>query len=205
MKNLIKNKTLLLFSICMTATLFFATSCKDSKMEDSTTQAEQENTSNLEQDDQTILVVENDNNADFLMEAAEMQLEEISLGKLAQEKGTSSHVKELGQMMETEHKKSFAELKALSQSKSVLIPTAITEDSQDNYNKLADKSGNEFGKAYSKMMVDHHKDAISLFEKAANDSEDQEIRAWASEKLSVLKTHLEHAEKCKEECDKMKS
>lgn len=205
MKNLIKNKTILLFAICIVGTLFLTTSCKDNKSEDSENQAEQENISNMELDDETILVVENDNDGDFLMDAAAMQLDEISLGKLAQEKGNSQHVKALGKMMVADHSKALAELTALSQSKSVVIPTETTEDSNDNYKKLADKSGNDFGKAYSDMMVEHHKDAISLFEKVATESEDQEIRTWAANKLPSLKMHLEHAEKCKEECDKMKS
>lgn len=205
MKNLIKNKTILLLTFCLTGIIFLTTSCKDTKTKDSETQAEQENITNMELDDETILVVENDNDGDFLMEAAAMQLDEISLGKLAQEKGNSQHVKALGKMMVEEHSKSLTELTALSQSKSVVIPTTNTEDSKENYKKLADKSGNDFGKAYSDMMVEHHKDAISLFEKVATESEDQEIRTWAANKLPSLKKHLEHAEKCKEECDKMKS
>lgn len=205
MKNLLKNKTNLLFAFCMAGTLFLTTSCKDNKMEDSETLSEQENITNMEIDDETILVVENNDDAKFLMAAAEMQLEEISLGKLAQEKGNTQHVKALGKMMVTDHNQSLSELTALAEAKSVAVPSTITEDSHDNYMKLADKSGNDFGKAYSDMMVDHHKDAISLFEKAAKDAEDQEIRTWAKNKLPSLKMHLEHAEKCKEECDKMKS
>lgn len=205
MKNLMKSNAVLVYSICLVGTLIFASSCKDTKTEDSQTQAEQENISNIEQDDQTILVVENDTDATFLMEVAAMQLEEISLGKLAQEKGNSPHVKALGEMMENDHNKSLTELTALSQTKSVAIPSTLTEDSKENHKKLSDKSGNDFGKAYSQMMVEHHKEAISLFEKAATESEDQEIRAWASNKLPTLKMHLAHAEKCKAECDKMKS
>ena len=178
-----------------------ATACKDNRADEVGTDADYENSTNMTGDNETILVVENDNNAKFLNEAAEMQLEEISLGKLAQQQGTSSHVKELGKMMENEHNQAYRELAVLSQSKSVTVPTSITERSKENYDDLAGKTANDFDKAYSKMMVDHHKDAIKLFEKVANDSEDGDIRTWASSKLMTLRTHLEHAELAKKETD----
>jgi len=204
MKNLINFKSILVHSMCIAGTFFLASSCSENKTVDSMEVAEDENMSKSATDDQTIVVVDNDNDAKFLMEAAEMQMEAISLGKLAQQKGTSSHVKDLGKMMESDHSKSMTELEVLAQSNSIAIPTSATVDSQGAYEKLEDETGNDFGKKYSKMMVEHHEDAIELYEKAASDSENPEIRTWASEKLPGLRTHLEEAKACKEECDKMK-
>jgi len=204
MKNLINFKSILVHSMCIAGTFFLASSCSENKTVDSMEVAEDENMSKSATDDQTIVVVDNDNDAKFLMEAAEMQMEAISLGKLAQQKGNSSHVKDLGKMMESDHSKSMTELEVLAQSNSIAIPTSATVDSQGAYEKLEDETGNDFGKKYSKMMVEHHEDAIELYEKAASDSENPEIRTWASEKLPGLRTHLEEAKACKEECDKMK-
>ena len=204
MKNLINFKSILVHSMCIAGTFFLASSCSENKTVDSMEVAEDENMSKSATDDQTIVVVDNDNDAKFLMEAAEMQMEAISLGKLAQQKGTSSHVKDLGKMMESDHSKSMTELEVLAQSNSIAIPTSATVDSQGAYEKLEDETGNDFGKKYSKMMVEHHEDAIELYEKAASDSENPEIRTWASEQLPGLRTHLEEAKACKEECDKMK-
>lgn len=58
--------------------------------------AEEENVNNLTTDRETAVVIEEDHDIKFLMKAAEMQVEEINLGKLAQQKGTSPHVKEMG-------------------------------------------------------------------------------------------------------------
>lgn len=205
MKNLINIKSILVLSICISGTIFLASSCSENSSVDLKENAAQENITQQSTNDQTILVVENDKDAEFLKEAAEMQIEKINLGKLAQQKGSSPSVKELGKMMETDHTIAFTELKALAQSKSVSIPTSITEDSNNSYKKLEDKSGNDFGKAYSEMMVEHHQDAIELYEKASTRSKDPEISTWASKKLPGLRTHLKHAEACKMECDKMKS
>jgi len=204
MKNLINFKSILVLSVGIAGTLFLA-SCTEKRTLDTKNVAEQQNTAMLAAQDKAILVINKDNDAKFLMAAAEMQLEEISLGKLAQLNGSSPHVKELGKMMQEAHTKTFAELKALAQSKSISIPTSITDDSKDAYEKLEVKTGNDFGKAYSEMMVEHHEDAIELFEKASTDSEDAGIRSWATEKLPDLRVHLKHAEACKVECDKLQS
>lgn len=200
-KNLINFKSILVYSICIAGTLFFISSCSESRSTDSRDVAEQENIEKMITDDKTIRVIEND--AKFLMDAAEMQLEIISLGKLAQQKGSSTHVKELGEKMEAVHAQLFTEIKSLAHSKSVSIPRTITDYSKDAYKNLDNKTGNDFDKAYSDKMVKQHEEAIKLFEKASADSEDPEIRSWASNKLQGLKTHLKYAEECKEKCDKM--
>jgi putative membrane protein len=208
MKNLINSKSILIPALFIAGS-FLVVSCSENKTADSSTDsrevAQQENISKVSSDDKTIVVIENDNDAKFLMDVAEMQLEEISLGKLAQQKGNSPQVKELGKMMEAAHTQTLTEVKALAQSKSVAIPTTVTEDSKDVYQKLNDKTGNDFGKAYSDMMVEHHEDAIKLFEKISTDSEDTEIKAWATQQLPGLRTHLKHAEESKKQSDDMKS
>lgn len=134
-----------------------------------------------------------ENDAQFLVNAAEINLEEIQLGKLAQQKGTAPHIKELGKMMEDAHTKSLNEIKTLAQSKSISVPTSPTENAQDAYNKLNEKSGNDFDKAFADMMVNGHKDAIDKFEKASMDGNDPEIKNWASTTLPVLRTHFDHS------------
>jgi putative membrane protein len=161
------------------------------------------NMDNAPTSDNTITVIENNNDSSFLIKVAEMQLEEIRLGRLAQQKGTTPQVKELGKMMEEGHTKTLASLETLARDNSITIPTSASFDSEENYKDLDEKTGVDFGKTYSKMMVDHHEDAIKLFEKVAEDSENQQIRTWASGQIPVLRTHLEHAEACKEETDKM--
>ena len=139
----------------------------------------------------------------FILKAAEINMEEIKLGKLAQQKGTSSKVKELGKMMVAEHTQAMKGLTPLAKVKMVTLPVKETSKSTEAYKTLNAKSGKEFDKAYSEMMVDGHKDAISLFEKTNNETRDGEIKAMTTAMLPKLKTHLEHAEMCKKESGKM--
>lgn len=180
------------------AAIIGTSSCGSNKPEDPKEVAEEKNEIKFDNNNDN-----NKNDAQFLVDAAEINREGISLGQLAQLKGVTSHVKELGKMMEDEHTKSLADLTALATTKNIALPTSQTENGTDAYKKLNSKSGNKFGKEYSSMMVDKHKKAIELFEKAATDCTDLDIKAWAVETLPTLRKHLDHSLICQKECDKM--
>jgi putative membrane protein len=78
--------------------------------------------------------------ANFLVEAAAINLEEIKLGELAQQKGTLAETKALGKMMVTEHTAALKDIKALAANKSITIPEVLTEDGQDAYDDLIEEN-----------------------------------------------------------------
>ncbi len=134
--------------------------------------------------------------AQFLVNAAEINLEEIKLGQLAQQKGVSADIKSLGQMMVESHTKALNDLKGLAQSKTISIPDSATKDAMDAYDKLEDEKGADFDRKYCDMMVDGHKDAIDKFEKAAADATDPQIKQWASSMIPDLRKHLDQSLAC---------
>ncbi len=141
----------------------------------------------------------------FLMNAAEINLEEIALGKLAVQKGRDAEVKTMGQMLIDHHTKAQADLTGLASRKSIAVPMAATEDVQDAIKNMNDKTGLDFDKDYCDRVVRAHKDAISKFENMANNNEsDAEIKSWASGMLPDLRSHLQSAETCQEKLSKMK-
>ena len=178
--------------------MFAATSCNnDMSTKDSQEIAE---TSNEAKFSNTM-----ENDAEFLVSAAELNYEEIELGKLAQINGSMPEVKELGKMMEVEHTKALNDLKTLAAKKEITIPATITDKGKSAYDKLKVKSGTDFDKEYCNMMVKGHKDAISKFEKGNSDSKDADIKAWAETTLISLRAHLDYGIACEEKCKKMKS
>lgn len=181
------------------ALLFLVASCgTGQRPKDSKDVAQEENKARFDRDRQ-------EKDAQFLVNIAEINMKQIRLGQLAQQKGTTTHVKELGKMVEDAHTKSQRELTALARSKSITIPTTPTDDVQDAYKDLNERSGVDFDKAYADKMVSKHKDAISAFEKATTDNYDTEIKNWAIASLPVLRTNLNHSIECKKVCDELKS
>jgi putative membrane protein len=173
------------------------TACSGNKTEDSAEVAEEQNEDMI--DDR-----KSEKDAEFLVEASGINLEEIKLGELAQERGTLADVKDLGKMMVKEHKQAQDELQKLADSKSIIIPVTLTEDGQDAFDKLNSKTGKDFDKEYCDMMVKGHEKAIDKFEKAASDGNDADVRNWASSMLPGLQGHLDHAKMCQEKSKAMK-
>jgi putative membrane protein len=193
MKNF---KTVFIQATLIIAIIIGITSCGNNNSKDTKDVAEDHNDAKFDKND-------NEKDAQFLVNAAEISIEEISLGQLAQQKGSANHVKELGKMMEESHTKSLAELTALAKTKSISLPTSKTDNVKEAYKNLNEKSGNDFGKEYSSMIVNGHKKAIELFEKASTDCTDPDIKAWAAATLPILRTHLDQAMICQKQCEKI--
>lgn len=169
--------------------IFLVSSCNNEKKpEDTKVVAEEHNDAKFDNS--------KEKDAQFLVTAAEINLEEIQLGQLAQKKGMLVDVKDLGKMMEKEHSGAMKDLQALAAKKQITIPATITDNGKDDLKKLSDKTGKDFDKAYCNMMVDGHKGAIDKFEKASNNATDGDIKAWAASMLPALRIHLDHANAC---------
>lgn len=181
------------------ASILFVTSCGLNQQPTDTKEVaeelnEEKFDTNMQKDD-----------AQFLVEAAENNLKQIQLGQLAQQKGYSSHVKELGKMMEDAHTNSQRELAALAKRKMIAIPASTTDDAKEASVELSAKSGNDFDKAYADMMVSDHEDAIEAFEKATTECDDTDLNTWARTSLPNLRKHLDHAIDCQKKCDDLAS
>jgi putative membrane protein len=134
--------------------------------------------------------------AKFLEAAAEMNLEEIKLGQLAQNNSTMVEIQRFGKMMEDEHTSSLKALQALAAKKDVVIPTSLSKDSEKTYKKLSDKTGEDFDKEYCDIIVKEHKDAIDEFSEQSTHAADGDIRSWAASMLPALRMHLDQANTC---------
>ena len=196
-------KTNIIFkTIWYQATLIFvtiiATSCNNNtqKADDASKAAAVENDAKFDNKKQ-------ENDAQFLVDATGINLEEIQLGKLAQQKGSIADVKELGKMMEEAHTQSLKEVTALAKTKQVTIPDSPTAKAQEAYATLNAKSGTDFDKAYCDRLVEGHKKAIAIFEKETADSRDGEIKEWSTAMLPDLRKHLDHVFACRKKIEKM--
>ncbi|KAF2338547.1 DUF4142 domain-containing protein [Flavobacterium tistrianum] len=177
--------------------IIFLQSCKnETKQEDPKEVAEDANEAKFDSIDSK------EDDSEFLVDQAEINLAEIEIGKLAQTKSTNAEVKKFGKMLVDEHTKSASEVSALAKAKNFTLPNSLTEEGQDEYNKLNEKSGVDFDKKFADMMIDGHEKAIKKLEKAAKDANDQEVRTWASNNIAGLTAHLEHAKMLKQNLDK---
>jgi putative membrane protein len=136
---------------------------------------------------------------DFVMDAAMSSMLEVELGRIAAQQGASESVKRFGQMMVDHHQKANTELMTLASSKGVTLPTTLDEKHQQQLTKLQGLSGAEFDRAYARLMVREHRDAVSDFEKENSRGTDTDLKAFAGKTLPTLQEHLRMARALEDE------
>ncbi|MEO8569648.1 MAG: DUF4142 domain-containing protein [Ginsengibacter sp.] len=173
--------------------------CNDSSNSDSVSQADSTNdqrdtTGMMPQQDSTSGVGINDDVADFAVKAADGGMMEVQLGEYASKNASDKSVKDFGSMMVKDHSKANDELKSLATSKNIALPVTVGDDKTNMMNDLMKNKGKDFDKAYMNKMVDDHKEDVDMFQKAADNSKDSDIKAFAAKILPTLQKHLTEAE-----------
>lgn len=197
-----KTSTHIVLSALLAATCAF-TSCKNNETTNNESKAEDQQEVAEEHNDAKFETRADEKDAEFMVDAATINLEEIRLSQIAATNGKLQEVKDLAAMMVTDHQKAYDQMKELAAKKQISIPTALPDKEKEEADKLSGKMGKEFDKDYCDKMVNGHKDAITKFEKASTDAADADIRMWATEMLPSLRKHLDHAMACREKCDKV--
>ncbi len=159
-----------------------ANEANENKRDDDTTGSNIGATTSVEKDD-----------SEFMVKAASSSMMEIELGNLAQQKASSQRVKDFAAMMVRDHTQASDELKALAARKNVTLPSTAGDKHRDHIKDLQEKTGADFDKAYMDMMVSDHKESVDSFEKASNNANDADVKAFASKTLPVLKSHHDQA------------
>jgi putative membrane protein len=125
----------------------------------------------------------------FIKQASTAGMKEVKAGRLAVQKGKSASVKAFGSRMVTDHSKANTKLMKIIKSKGWQItPPSIPETDPDAM--LTSSSGADFDKSYVTMMVQDHQKAVALFENAATNIADPDVKAFVQETLPTLKQHL---------------
>lgn|SRR5690606_6792479 len=135
-----------------------------------------------------------EDDAEFAVKAADSGLAEVNASEVAQQKAQDQRVKDFAAMMIQDHTKANEELKTLAASKNITLPAAPGEDHLEDIADLNSYSGADFDKEYMDLMVNNHQKAVNLFEDAADNAEDAELKAYAAKTLPALQKHLEHAQ-----------
>src|SRR5690606_31830353 len=131
----------------------------------------------------------------FVNQAAQNGHAEVEASKLAMEKASDPKVKEFAKHMIDDHTKANKELEALASSKGVDLPDgpSLLQKGKSKL-MLSTADGENFDRRYAESMgVEAHEDNIELFEKAVNEAEDPDVKAYAQKTLPKLQEHLKMA------------
>ncbi|OON70774.1 DUF4142 domain-containing protein [Hymenobacter sp. CRA2] len=140
--------------------------------------------------------------ADFMVEAAIRSRLVAELGQLAQRRATLPGLRNFGQQLTREQNSLGAALRNLAGQKSLTLPEGLSEDQQEELQKLAGLSGAEFDREWLSQATDQLDDAQEAFDDMGDDAYDGDIRAIAAKYAPTLKTTYEQADQLTDQLPK---
>jgi len=130
----------------------------------------------------------------FVTKAAQGNMAEVALGKMATEKSQNDDVKKFGQMMVDDHSKAEQELEGVASKNNLQVPKEVGAEQKAEQQRLEKLSGAAFDRAYMQIMVkDHVKDVAEFKKEAANTSANSDVKDFATRTYPTLDNHLTHA------------
>jgi putative membrane protein len=137
----------------------------------------------------------------FLENAAQGGHAEVEGSKMAQEKAKSATVKQFAEQMIQDHTKVNEELAALAKQKGYTPPTEPSLMQRAELKTLS-MTDDSFDKMYaSRIGVAAHEDTLKMFQDAAANAKDPDIKAFAAKHVPALQKHLEMAKAMQQEVD----
>jgi len=129
----------------------------------------------------------------YIREAASMNLLEVRLGTLAEQRSSNSAVKQFGQQMVGAHGSMGQQWTSLAAKNGLPTSATLSSIQQQSADQLSKLSGADFDRAYMNAMVaDHEQDAGTL-QRIAAAAQSAEIRQLAATGLTTTQEHLTRA------------
>jgi putative membrane protein len=132
--------------------------------------------------------------ATFLQRAAEANAAEMKISQAAQTRATEGVVKAFADRMVEDHSASNRELDALARKKNVTLTSEPDAAHLMKIGSLQKLHAGEFDRAYVQLMVEDHAAGARLFEQAARDAVDADVRKFAQTALEMWRAHAASAQ-----------
>jgi putative membrane protein len=130
----------------------------------------------------------------FVDFAAQTDMVEANVGQMAENSGSAQGVKDMGQMLVTDHTSDYNQLSQVAKTANLTVPTAIDAGHNkmmiDPFTKL---KGAAFDHKFAMEMVAGHTKAIEVYKKEAADATSPDLKSYAQQTLPTLQKHLDAA------------
>ena len=132
--------------------------------------------------------------AEFVQQAAQGGMAEVSLGILARRRASDQDVRDFADQMVQDHLQANRELDRLAARKGFSVPNRLDMQHRMTLARLRRWTGDTFDRQYMREMVRDHMRTVALFREYARDGGDPDLRAWANRTLPTLLEHRRMAD-----------
>jgi len=131
---------------------------------------------------------------EFLQFAAQANQTEIAMANIADGRSQNTTVKDLANMMLTDHQANYAQVQLIAQKHMLALDASLNLANRRAANHLQKVNAAEFDRDYTKDMLKDHVKAITTFDKAIAQLDQPDVTQYAQSTLPALRKHLRHAE-----------
>jgi putative membrane protein len=126
----------------------------------------------------------------FVMKAASDGLAEMQLGQIAQQKATSSRVRQLGSRMVADNTQAMQDLQQIAETESLELPTEPEKLSLSTAQRLRGTTGTGFDEAYLQQTVRDQQRIVAEYRRQAKSAKDPAVQSFAQKFLPLVQQHL---------------
>lgn len=128
----------------------------------------------------------------WIIAAHQANLAEIATGKMAQDKGTSAVVKDLGERFVTDHTKLDDSLKTLAGDLNVNVPAEPNAEQKAAAQKLSDTAaGADFDKMWIQQQLAAHAKSMAATQQQIDKGEAAQVKQAAEQAMPIITAHHE--------------
>lgn len=127
--------------------------------------------------------------ATFMVVAAQVHVNEITFGKLADSLSATAAVKAFAQKMMTAHQGALDELLGIARDKTLGLDQEMDSAHKVQYPKLGALRGTAFDTAYLKGQARDHEQAATAFRFQADNGYDTPLKTYAAKHLPMIQQH----------------
>lgn len=129
------------------------------------------------------------NERTFLEKATESARQQLRLADIRTSQATSSELRSHASQLTADYRDLSDSLEALIRRKGGLPPGAPVGTSSETYQKLSARPAEEFDREFVRIASNLSEGVLALFEQAANDAKDPDVRDFATAQLPTLREH----------------
>jgi len=131
---------------------------------------------------------------DFMLRAASGNMVEMQSAQLAQQRGSSTQVRQFAARMITDHGQANDDLQQIAQQANVELPSKPMNKDAVAAQRLGGLNGAAFDQAYVQTELRGHQANVALFRKEAASGQDPALKEFAQKMLPTLQQHLQLAQ-----------
>jgi putative membrane protein len=124
----------------------------------------------------------------FIQMAGSLGLLQVRLGKLAEEKGSSSSVRDFGKRMQADYAKANEDIAAAAKQSAYPAPVMLRQH-QQLVERFVRTGKGSFDKKYMAEMMSEHGDAVRLFQQESETGRVAALKQLAAKLLPTVQQH----------------